>query len=70
MSVNVVLTVKGMTCDHCEQTVKETVTQLDGVEHVDVQVQQEQVNLEYDNSEISLEAICTAIEEQGYAVVR
>jgi len=59
-----------MTCDHCEQTVKETVTQLDGVEQVDVQVQQEQVNLEYDNSEISLEAICTAIEEQGYAVVR
>ncbi len=70
MAINVVLKVKGMTCSHCEQTVKETVTQLQGVQHVDVQLNQEQVTLEYNNNDISLETICAAIEEQGYDVIR
>lgn len=70
MAVNVVLTVKGMTCSHCEQTIKEIVAQLQGVQHVDVQLKQEQVTLEYDNNDISLETICATIEEHGYDVIQ
>lgn len=70
MNVNVELEVNGMSCHHCEKAVKDAITALEGVNSVEVHVHHNEVKVDYNNNVISLEAICNAIEEQGYDVVR
>lgn len=41
---------------------------LDGVEKVEVHIEERTVDLDYDGSDSTFEAIVAAIEEQGYAV--
>lgn len=68
--MDVELDVKGMNCEHCEKTVNDTLQELNGVEQVEVHLASDKVNVKYDQSIISLETICEAIEDQGYDVVR
>lgn len=68
--MDVLLEVKGMTCGHCEKAVKDTLLHAHGVKHVEVHLKENTVNVEYDQTAISLEEICEQIEEQGYDVVK
>ena len=43
-----VLKVEGMTCQHCVQTVSETVGKMAGVQKVDVNLDQKEVTIEFD----------------------
>lgn len=70
MEVNVALEVKGMSCSHCEKAIKDTVTNLNGVNGVEVHVKNDEVKVDYNDDVVTLEEICDAIEEQGYDVVR
>lgn len=63
------LYVEGMTCQHCENAVKEAVRGLDGVSSVTVHLETNKVDVTYNESSISLENITEAIEDQGYDVV-
>lgn len=70
MSVNVELIVKGMTSHHCEKMIVKVLADLEGVDYVEVRRDHERVDLEYNHKDIALEAICDAIEAQGFTVVR
>ena len=57
------LTVEGMTCGHCEQTVEEALRDVAGVTDADADRESERVTVEGD-AEVS--ALLTAVEDAGY----
>lgn len=64
---NIILKVEGMSCNHCVQAVEKTVKEL-GAEGK-VNLANKEVDVRFDESQVSLDAIKEAIEEQGYDVV-
>lgn len=63
------LNVEGMTCSHCEQSVRNALQELNGVNAVDVQLASGKVDIAFDDSNITMIDIRNAIEEQGYNVI-
>jgi copper chaperone len=59
--------VAGMSCDHCKVAVTEEVTQVPGVEAVDVDLESKLVRIK--GSAIDGDAIVAAIDEAGYDAV-
>ena len=67
---NSTLDVKGMSCSHCEHSVKTSVSSLAGVKDVKVELKTGQVTVEYDPAKVDLKTIQDTIEDQGYEVKR
>lgn len=65
----IVLNVEGMSCSHCEKTVKNSLSVLDGVTGVTVDLKKKTVTVVYENSKVSTDRIKKEIEEQGYEVI-
>ncbi|WP_199256780.1 copper chaperone CopZ [Alteribacillus sp. YIM 98480] len=63
------LDVKGMTCGHCEQSVKGALKELDGVTEVNVNLSAGKVDVTYNEEKVTLDNMREAVEEQGYDVV-
>ncbi len=63
------LNVEGMSCSHCENSVKKAVGALNGVSEVTVDLQLKKVSIQFDAEKVSLDIIKEAIEDQGYDVV-
>ncbi|MBP1950146.1 copper chaperone CopZ [Virgibacillus litoralis] len=61
--------VKGMTCGHCESSVKSALKELDGITGVDVNLGSGKVDVTYDDAKMNVAVMREAIEEQGYDVV-
>lgn len=59
------LTVEGMTCDHCEQTVEEALGGVSGVTEATADRETEQATVESDADPVALVA---AVEAAGYEV--
>jgi len=68
--MDVIIKVKGMSCHHCEKTIKEAVQAFENVNHVEVELDLGKVKIDYNQENLSLEDICEAIEAQGYEVDR
>ncbi|TDM02499.1 copper chaperone CopZ [Macrococcus carouselicus] len=66
---NQTLDVRGMTCQHCVNAVETSVGALDGVDNVNVDLDNGKVKVDYDDSKATVENIRDAIEEQGYEVI-
>ena len=66
----VTLSVPDISCGHCKASIEGAVAPLDGVEAATVAIDDRNVAIEYDGSEATMEAIVTAIDEQGYEVAR
>ena len=64
------LTVDGMSCSHCENSIKKAVGALDGVDSVKVDLKSKKVSVEYDPGKVSPDIIVETIEDQGYDVER
>ncbi|CAK8583425.1 copper chaperone CopZ (plasmid) [Priestia megaterium] len=64
----VTLTVKGMSCGHCVKSIEGSVGELNGVQHVEVNLNEAKVSVEFDQNKVSLESIKEAIDDQGYEV--
>ncbi len=64
------ITVEGMSCSHCENSVKKAVGALPGVDRVSVDLAGKKVTVEFDTGRVTGEAIFAAIEDQGYEVVK
>lgn len=64
---NIILKVEGMSCNHCVQAVEKAVKEL-GAEGK-VNLANKEVDVRFDESQVSIDAIKEAIEEQGYDVV-
>ncbi len=62
------LLVKGMTCEHCVNTVKRALFDVEGVSHVEVDLQKGEVKL-YTETDVPFERLKDAIERWGYSVV-
>jgi copper ion binding protein len=65
---NRTLSVPEISCGHCKSSIEAAVAPLDGVDRVEVQIEAQTVDLEYDGTEATLTAIVTAIEDVGYEV--
>ncbi|MBB6175655.1 copper-binding protein [Anoxybacillus kestanbolensis] len=66
--MTITLQVQGMTCGHCKAAVTNALQELDGVSRVEVHLQEGTVDVEYDETKVSVEKLKEAIEEQGYDV--
>lgn len=62
--------VEGMTCSHCESSIKNAVGALNGVEKVGVDLATKKVTVEFDPEIVNGKAILDAIEDQGYNVTK
>lgn len=63
-----VINVEGMSCSHCENTIKKAVGALNGVDNVMVDLEMKKVIVEYDPDKVELDTIRGTIEDQGYDV--
>lgn len=61
------LKVKGMTCQHCSESVRRAVESVEGASKVNINLNEGLVNFSADNSK--LELIKKAIDDKGYEVV-
>ncbi|MCP1143445.1 copper chaperone CopZ [Lysinibacillus endophyticus] len=64
----VTLNVQGMSCGHCVNAVEGSVGKLEGVNEVKVNLSTAQVDVSFNESQVSIEKIKETIEEQGYDV--
>lgn len=61
-----VINVEGMTCGGCVKSVDSAVSQLQGVQSVDVDLEGNKASVTYDASIVAVEAIVEAIEDAGF----
>jgi copper chaperone len=66
-STSQTFTVTGMTCGHCAASVTEEISEIDGVENVDVVVETGAVTVT-SASPLDESAVRAAVEEAGYAL--
>lgn len=62
-----ILTVEGMSCQHCVKAVKNALSEIEGVKSVEVDLAAKKVEVEGDN--LQDELLKSAIEDAGYEVV-
>ncbi len=61
------LSVPDISCNHCKMSIEGAVNELDGVDKVEVAIDERTVDISYD-SPTDMDAIVAAIEGQGYEV--
>ena len=62
------LSVPDISCEHCERTITEALTPLDGVRTVKVDIPAKQVNVDYDESSVDVEKFKAVLQEEDYPV--
>lgn len=65
---HVILSVPGISCDHCKKAIEAAVADLEGVDEVVVDVGARSVEVAFDRERVSLTRIEEAIAEEGYEV--
>ena len=60
-----IISVEGMTCEHCENTVKKALEEIDGIEKAEASHETKQVTL-VTSKEIPEDILRKVIEEKGY----
>ncbi|WLD94798.1 copper chaperone CopZ [Alkalihalobacillus sp. AL-G] len=63
------LNVKGMTCGHCKQSVTNALQELNGVDQVEVNLDEGTAKVSYEDSKVTVAQMREAVEGQGYDVV-
>jgi len=61
-----ILKVDGMSCEHCVKAVTNALSALDGVADIVVSLQDKTASFSFDPALTSIEAIKTAITDEGY----
>ncbi len=65
-----IIEVKGMSCQHCKNAVEGEIKSLDGVSYAEVNLEEGNVKVRFDENKVSMEKIYEAIEEAGYEFVK
>jgi copper chaperone len=68
MMEKVTLLVEGMSCGHCVKAVESSVGGLNGVASVKVDLENKKVDVEFNQAEVTVDAIKETIDDQGYDV--
>lgn len=63
-----ILEVSGMSCKHCQKAVEDALSNLEGVEGVQVNLEQGIVKVKYNPIEVGLPEFKKAIQDAGYEV--
>ncbi len=63
-----VLDVPDISCGHCKMSIEGAVAPINGVDDVEVTIDQRTVSVAYDGSDDTLRAVIDAIAGQGYEV--
>ena len=66
---NIILSIEGMSCGHCELAVQMAVTGVAGVKSVAADSAKKQAYIEFDSAQTNVEKIKSAIDEVGYIVL-
>lgn len=66
---NKTIKVEGMTCGHCKSSVEGALNKLEGVSSAEVNLEENQVAVQYDEGKVSDNDLSNAIEDQGYDVI-
>lgn len=65
---NISLTVHGMSCHHCADTIRRSVESMEGVERVNVHLTEKKVDVTYDGDKIDPDTIRVRIKGEGFDV--
>lgn len=60
------LTIPGISCDHCKNTIEGALNGTEGVESATVSVPDKTVSISYDERTVGLDELKDVIVEQGY----
>jgi copper chaperone len=63
-----VLTVPDISCEHCERTVKNALTPLDGVNAVEVNIPEHLVRVDFDDTRANVAQFQEVLQEEDYPV--
>jgi len=66
---NIIIDIKGMSCNHCKIAVEEELNKLDGIIKANVNLKNNNVEVEFDETKVNMEKLKQAIEEAGYEAV-
>ena len=64
----VILNVPDISCEHCERTITNALTPVEGVRRVNVDIPAQQVEVVYDESVVGTERMKEVLEEEDYPV--
>ena len=64
----ITLSVPDISCGHCKESIEGAVAPMEGVAKAIVSIDDRTVDVEYEPSNVDLDVIVTAIEDQGYEV--
>lgn len=63
---NIIIKIKGMGCQNCVNAVTESLTELNGINKVNVSLEKESAEVEFDESKINADKMIAAIKELEY----
>ena len=63
-----VLNVPDISCEHCERTITNALTPVEGIRTVNVDIPSRQVRVEYDEAQVSLDHMKDILQEEDYPV--
>ena len=63
------LNIEGMTCASCAQTVEKATKKLQGVTESNVNLATEKLNINFDDSAVSIQDIQAAVDKAGYKAI-
>ncbi|GGG93223.1 copper chaperone CopZ [Staphylococcus pragensis] len=66
--INDVIKVDGMSCDHCRNAIESALAKINGVRTAEVDLDKNEVRVDYDDNKVSMQEMKDAIEDQGYDV--
>ena len=66
--INKVIKVDGMSCDHCKNTIESALAKINGVRTAEVDLDKNEVRVDYNDELVSTKDLHDTIEDQGYDV--
>ena len=60
--------VEGMTCENCVRHVEQALKNLAGIEQLEVHLEQKEVVVKYDPTQVSYDTMASTLKEAGYTL--